>query len=234
LRDDTKPAALAAVMWDLDGTLVDTEGAWTRARDDMAREHSAEWSAHDSELLVGTSLPESARGLAQRGVRLPEKVIEQELISRVLVELDQSIPWRPGARELLADLVRAGVRCALVTMAYREVATRVVAAVPGCFEVIVAGDEVLRSKPDPECYLRAADLLGTDPADCIAIEDTERGVRSALDAGYRVLAVPSSRPIEGGNGRLIRHSLAELTAHDLALMLGAPHEPVAQSGVNSR
>jgi DNA-binding LacI/PurR family transcriptional regulator len=139
----------------MDGTLVDTEGAWTRARDDVARERSADWSACDSELLVGTSLPDSARGLAQRGVRLPENVIEQQLMGRVAAELEETVPWRPGARGLLADLVRAQARCALVTMAYREVATKVVAAVPGCFEVIVAGDEVLCSKPDSACYLRS-------------------------------------------------------------------------------
>ncbi|MFM9038128.1 MAG: HAD family hydrolase, partial [Actinomycetota bacterium] len=110
---------------------------------------------------------------------------------RVVARLREAVPWRPGARELLAAVVSAGIPTALVTMSWRRFADEVVHCLPaGSFTATVVGDEVNEGKPHPEPYLLAARKLGVDPRECVAIEDSPTGVRSALAAGCRVIAVP--------------------------------------------
>ncbi|GAA4971615.1 hypothetical protein GCM10023225_11650 [Kineococcus glutinatus] len=125
------------------------------------------------------------------------------------------MPWRPGARERLAGLRAAGVPTALVTMSYRSLAQEVVQLLPGAFDVLVPGDEVARGKPAPDPYLRAAELLGVDPRECVALEDSATGVRSAEAAGCRTVAVPHLVPVPAAPGRSRVRSLADV---DLAVL----------------
>jgi HAD superfamily hydrolase (TIGR01509 family) len=131
-----------------------------------------------------------------------------------MVELvrDHGVPIRPGARELLAEVVAAGLPHALVTSSEREFMDAVLARTGLSFDALVCAEDVSVTKPDPEPYLLAAKLLGADPARCVALEDSPNGVASAEAAGYRVIAVPSLVPIEPAPGRTVVRSLLDLRA----------------------
>ncbi|GAB3470364.1 HAD family hydrolase [Kineococcus endophyticus] len=203
------------MLWDMDGTLVDTEPHWIAAETALLGRYGATWS-HDQALqLVGSALPDSGRVLAEHverttGTRLDAAAVVDELIAAVITQVSAAVVWRPGALELLRALGAAGVPCALVTMSYRSLAGTVAAMVPGAFSVVVAGDEVERGKPAPDPYLRAAELLGVDPADCVVVEDSPTGVASGEAAGAHVLACPHMVPIPAAPGRSRVVSLAEV------------------------
>jgi HAD superfamily hydrolase (TIGR01509 family) len=206
-----------AVLWDLDGTLVDTEPYWIDAEFELTAEHGGTWS-HDHALqLVGNDLLVSGRYIAQHGgVDLPPETIVEELLDRVVAHVEREVPWRPGARELLAALRQRGVRCGLVTMSYRRFVAPILAALPeDTFEVVVTGDSVAHGKPHPEPYLQAAALLGVEPWRTVAIEDSQTGVASAEAAGCRVLVVVNHVPVPEGKNRVFADSLVELSVDDL-------------------
>ncbi|KRE62803.1 HAD family phosphatase [Nostocoides sp. Soil756] len=182
----------AAVLWDMDGTLVDTEPYWIAAEHQIVEEHGGTWSDEFAHELVGNDLMVSARFIQAHSPVAwePERIVE-ELLERVIAQVRTHVPWRPGARELLAALAAEGVPSALVTMSWRSLADAVVSALPeGTFTVVVTGDEVEHGKPHPEPYATAARLLGVDARHCVAIEDSPTGVRSAVAAGVPTLAVP--------------------------------------------
>jgi HAD superfamily hydrolase (TIGR01509 family) len=208
---------VAAVLWDMDGTLVDTEPYWIRAEHEIVEEHGGVWSEEYAHELVGNDLMVSAEFIrAHSPVTLTPVEIVEELLRRVIVQVREHVPWRPGARELLAALGTEGVPCVLVTMSWRSLADAVVDALPqGTFTALVTGDEVEHGKPHPEPYLAAARLLGVDVADCVAIEDSPTGVRSAVDAGVPTLAVPHVVPVPLMAGSVQVPSLRGLTPRDL-------------------
>ena len=199
----------AAVLWDMDGTLIDTEPYWMAAETEVVEAYGGTWTDEDARALVGADLIDAARQIAERAsVPLPPEAIVERLLDGVISRLHQGTPWRPGARELLAELVDAGVPCALVTMSWRRFVDPVIAQLPhGSFAAIVTGDEIDNGKPHPAPYLRAAALLGVEPADCVAIEDSPTGVRSALAAGCRVLGVPNVRSIDRQPGVMLAPTL---------------------------
>jgi HAD superfamily hydrolase (TIGR01509 family) len=214
----TRTAGLpAAVLWDMDGTLVDTEPYWIRAEHAIVEEHGGVWSEEYAHELVGNDLLVSAEFIrAHSPVTLTPVEIVEELLRRVIEQVRQHVPWRPGARELLAALGAEGVPCVLVTMSWRSLADAVVDALPeGTFTALVTGDEVEHGKPHPEPYLAAARLLGVDVADCVAIEDSPTGVRSAVDAGVPTLAVPHVVPVPLMAGSVQVPSLRGLAPRDL-------------------
>lgn len=188
----------AAVLWDMDGTLVDSEPDWMAAERDLAESNGATWTEEDSLNLVGSALLDAGEYIRVRG-NLPmtaDEVVDA-LIDRMIERLKQSIDWRPGARELLADLHSNGVPCALVTMSYRSLADVVVSALPpDTFGAIITGDQVARGKPHPDPYLEAARALGVNPADCIVIEDSTTGALAGLAAGATVVVVPGVADVD--------------------------------------
>jgi len=185
---DTSPAA---VLWDMDGTLIDSEPYWMRAEHDLVEAYGGVWTHEDAVQLVGQGLEHSALILRSRGVALSVEEIIQTMTDRVTEQIRAEVPWRPGSREFLLALRDAGIPTALVTMSIGRMA-RLVAEAIGFegFDVIVAGDEVEEPKPHPEPYLRAAELLGVEPSACVAFEDSEPGVASAVAAGVATIAVP--------------------------------------------
>ncbi len=221
----TKPsravARPAAVLWDMDGTIVDTEPYWIECEYALVAEFGGEWDDEKAHSLVGHDLRDSAAIIRDRGgVPLPIDDIVNRLLDGVIERVQRKVPWRPGARERLADLRKAGVPCGLVTMSWKRFADAVVKALPpGSFDVVITGDEVSRGKPHPEPYLAAADALGVRAKDCVAIEDSPTGVRSAVAAGCRTFAVPNVVDIEPGRGYTVVRSLFELD--DAALGLSA-------------
>jgi HAD superfamily hydrolase (TIGR01509 family) len=208
----------AAVLWDLDGTLVDTEPYWVAAEYDLVAEHGGTWSDADAHALIGNDLLVSGEYIRRHGrVDLPAAEIVERLVDRVEKALRERVPWRPGARELLAELLAANVPCALVTMSYARIVAAVLAALPpGAFAAVVTGDQVRHGKPHPEPYLRAAELLGMEPDACVAIEDSRTGVASAEAAGVPVIAVPDLVSIPSGPGRMVLGTLSGVSAGDLA------------------
>jgi len=208
---------LAAVLWDMDGTLVDTEPDWIQAEFELIEQHGGTWSHDHAMNLVGNDLLESGRYIHEHsGIDLDPAEIVEELLDRVVVRMARTVPWRPGAVELLADLRGRGVRCALVTMSYRRFVEPILATLPAdTFEVIVTGDSVSQGKPHPEPYLKAAAVLGVDPSDTVAIEDSNTGARSAEAAGCTVLVVQNHVPVLPGERRIFVDTLVGMTADDL-------------------
>jgi len=185
----------AAVLWDMDGTLVDTEPYWIAAQNELVASHGGTWSHEQALQLVGNSLVDSARILQAAGVALPEEEVVEWLLDRVVAATREVTPWQPGARELLTSVAEAGVPCALVTMSYERFAEVVVTQAGGALSVVVTGDQVTHGKPHPEAYLTAADRLGVAIEDCVAVEDSVPGIGSAMASGARVLAVQSHVPL---------------------------------------
>lgn len=220
MAETTTPAQPAAVLWDMDGTLVDTEPYWIQTEYAMAERHGASWSEADAMELVGNDLLSSGAYIKRRmGLSQSAEEVVEELLDGVVERLAQGVPWRPGGRELLARLTEAGVPCALVTMSYARFAAPILAQLPpGTFRVVVTGEQVANGKPHPEPYLTAAAALGVDPARCVAIEDSGTGTRSAEAAGCTVLVVQNHVPVPDGPRRVFRDTLEGLGVADLAAL----------------
>jgi HAD superfamily hydrolase (TIGR01509 family) len=214
----------AAVLWDMDGTLVDTEPSWIAAAHSLVARHGGSWSDELAHAIVGTPLLVGAEYIRRHGgVDLPAEVVVEQLIDQVVADVRRGVVWRPGARELLLELRAARVPCALVTMSYARLADAVVSVLPaGTFGAVVTGDEVRHGKPDPEPYLTAAARLGVLPAECVAIEDSPPGVLSAHAAGAAVVAVPHVVPVPPGPGIVVVDTLEGLSAAGLARIAGLP------------
>lgn len=144
-----------------------------------------------------------------------EEVINH-LTAAVSAGLEREIIWRPGAKELLKELRRKGVKTALVTMSLRTMAQQVVDAMGfKAFDVIVAGDDVVHGKPHAEPYLKAASLLGVNPADCVAFEDSISGILSAEAAGTKAVGIPNVLMIPAREDRILWDTLEGKTIKDL-------------------
>lgn len=182
----------AAVLWDLDGTLVDTEPLWIAAEIELVTSFGGTWTHQDALALVGNDLLVSAEVLRAAGVDLPPSDIVERLVTRVNEQVRSQGPtWRPGALELLTQAHELGLGQAIVTMSYRRQAEVVAAALPpGTITAVIAGDMVTHGKPHPEAYLRAAEELGVPVGDCLAVEDSATGTAAALASGAATLAVP--------------------------------------------
>jgi HAD superfamily hydrolase (TIGR01509 family) len=206
-----------AVLWDMDGTLVDSEPYWIAAEFALALEHGATWTQEDALRLVGHDLTDSASYIRQQmGLALSPSLIVEYLLDRVVQQVTLEVPWVAGARELLAALGVAGVPNALVTMSYTRLVAPVVAALPpGTFGATITGDKVARGKPHPEPYLAAARALGVDPARCLAIEDSTTGATSAAAAGCSVLVVPNHVTVAPAPGLTFIETLVGLTPANL-------------------
>lgn len=212
----------AAILWDLDGTLVDTEPIWISAEIDLVTSHGGTWTHDDALGLVGKPLLYSAAIFQERGVDMPAEDIVQWLIARVnAVMLTAGPNWRPGAFELIREAHEAGVPQAIVTMSYREQAEIVVRALPeGAITIVVAGDMVSKGKPDPEAYLTAADHLGVEITECVAVEDSATGVQAAMSAGAHTVAVPYLVPIPEQEGLARVPGLGGLSLEQLSAIAG--------------
>mgnify|MGYP000172582949 FL=1 len=207
----------AAVLWDMDGTLVDSEEYWLSSEQSLANEFNGSWGVQDGLDLIGMSLYESSKVMkAKMGLQLEPDEIINRLTDDVVAQLEVSIPWRPGAQSLLRELKKRGIKTALVTMSMTRMAESVAKQIPfEAFDVIVAGDMVTHGKPHPEPYLMAARLLGVAPEDCVAFEDSLTGLTSAEAAGTKAVGVTNIVPIPEQPGRIIWPTLEGVTLRDL-------------------
>jgi HAD superfamily hydrolase (TIGR01509 family) len=202
----------------MDGTLVDTEPYWMAAETPLVESFGGTWSHEQALGLVGLGLDDAARIFQSAGVRMAVDDITAHLTDSVMHQLEtKGVPFRPGARELLASLRAAGIKTALVTMSLRRMATSVVDLIDfDAFDVVIAGDDVTRPKPFPDPYLQACQELGVEPADTVAIEDSPNGLRAAVASGAASLGVPLMISLEGVGAHAIWPTLEGKTAADLA------------------
>ncbi|WP_091551833.1 MULTISPECIES: HAD family phosphatase [Micrococcaceae] len=212
---------LKAVLWDMDGTLVDTEPYWIAAERALVESHGGSWSHQQAMQLVGQSLLHSAAVLQAAGVELEAREIVDTLSAQVIAQVRKEVPWRPGARELLDDLHQAGIRCALVTMSEGPLAGVVVESLPKpYFEFMVTGDTVANGKPHPEAYLTAVERLRLDDPDltihhCVALEDSVPGATAAIASGVVTVGIPHQVPLPEDSRMVAWDTLVGRTPADL-------------------
>lgn len=214
----------AAVLWDMDGTLVDSEKLWDVPLYEWAERNGGRLTEQRRSTMVGYNMA--------RTVAILCDVVGREVTDDAVTEIGDwitarmaevfagELPWRPGARDALHAVRAAGVPTALVTSTERrltDAALRTIGA--DQFDVTVCGDEVDGwNKPHPEPYRKAARLLGVDPARCVAVEDSPTGTASAVAAGCQVLVVPCDVPVEPGERRTLRESLTGVDLDVLAAL----------------
>ena len=220
---------LAAVLWDMDGTLVDTEPYWMAAETPLVESFGGSWSHEQALGLVGLGLEDSARILQETGVRMSADAIVDHLTTEVMTSLSRTgVPFRPGARELLAGLRAAGIKTALVTMSMRRMAETVVDLIDfEAFDVVIAGDDATRPKPFPDPYLQACEALGVAPEETVAIEDSPNGLRSAVASGASVIGVPLMVSLTGAGAHALWDTLDGRTADDVAAFHAAHRARIA-------
>ncbi|MDN3022440.1 HAD-IA family hydrolase [Streptomyces sp. S.PB5] len=207
---------LQAVLFDMDGTLVDTERLWWAAVEQVAGRTLTE---ADRPEVLGRAVEHTAGWLAA-ATGTPAAELADALHAEFEGRVRTGIVPRPGALALLDALAHEGVPVALVTASPRAVADTVLEALGASrFAVSVTADDTESTKPAPDPYLAACRLLGADPAACVAVEDTETGVASAEAAGCAVLAVPSLAPIGAAPGRTVLASLEDVTPSTLRALL---------------
>ncbi|HEY2205057.1 MAG TPA: HAD family phosphatase [Pseudonocardia sp.] len=209
-----------AVLWDMDGTLVDSEKLWDVSLADLARHLGGELGTHTREAMVGSSLWRTIDMMfAEFGLPGgPQARVEagEWLTGRTEELFRAGLPWRPGAPEALRTVRDEGLATALVTSTHRRLVEVALDSVGReYFDVVVCGDEVPATKPAPDPYRIAAGKLGLAPGDCVAVEDSPTGAESAAAAGCVVLVVPSEVPVAGGPRRVHRADLLGLTAAEL-------------------
>jgi HAD superfamily hydrolase (TIGR01509 family) len=211
----------AAVLFDLDGTLVDSEPYWIAAEYAVVAEFGGTWTDGHAHAIVGSSLLSAAAYIGEHGgVPLPPAEIVERMLDLVVARLRETVPWRPGALELLAELGAAGVPLALVTMSWSRLTDAVLDALPAnTFATVVTGDQVRHGKPHAEPYLTAADRLGVDPGECVAIEDSPTGATSAVAAGCVTIGIPNVVALPERAGLTIVGSLDDLDLPSLAALV---------------
>lgn len=183
----------AAVVFDLDGVLLDSEGTWARARRDVAQEAGRPWPPGADQAMIGMSSPEWAAYMHDEiAVDDDPKTIIDAVVERVLETYDERLPLLPGAAEAVRRLA-ARWPLGLASSSNRPVIDAVLEAsgLGTSFAVTVSSEEVARGKPAPDVYLAAAVGLGVDAVRCAAVEDSTNGIRSAVAAGMAVIAVPN-------------------------------------------
>ncbi|ATY13011.1 HAD family phosphatase [Amycolatopsis sp. AA4] len=205
-----------AVLLDLDGTLIDTEELYLEVAGELLGAHGLALSEEARIAAIGSSMETLAELVRAAGLEVPAEVVIEDIVAGVVARLGESVPWRDGARDLLAALAGAGIRVGLVTMSYRVVVDRVLRDVgSGFFAVVVSGDDVAEGKPAPEAYVRAAGVLGLDPGDCVAVEDSQTGAAAARRAGMWVIGAPFYRPLPADTVDEVWDSLVGRRAEDL-------------------
>lgn len=213
---------LAAVLWDMDGTIIDTEPFWLEAEMKLAEKYGVTWTMEDALRQVGQGLTDTAANMLEAGMPLTIDEMVVAMIDYVVDKTKHEQIWRPGAIELLRDLRANNVPTALVTMSYQKL-THVVLDFIGfdAFDVVVTGDAVSHAKPHPAPYLMAAEKLGVDIGNCIAFEDSIPGITSAHTSGALSIAVENHIPIPEHSAYLKWETLAGLTTQDLENVFSA-------------
>jgi HAD superfamily hydrolase (TIGR01509 family) len=215
----------AALLFDMDGLLVDTERTWFAVESEVMADLGAPWGPEHQAALVGGPLEKSVQYMLDHAGRsdVPPAELRRALLDGMVRHLRAGpVNWQPGAQRLLAEAAAAGVPRALVSSSLRPVVDAVLDAIGHHhFGVTVSGDDVEQTKPHPDPYLLAAHLLGVPPRDCVALEDSETGATSAVSAGCVTVVVPSLVAVPDGIGDHRAGSLADLDLGTLGDLVAA-------------
>jgi HAD superfamily hydrolase (TIGR01509 family) len=211
------------ILFDMDGTLVDSEKVWSVGLDQLADHLGGRLSDTARRDMVGTSMSQSMRILHDDlGVDADEAESVRYLEERVSALFADGLLWRPGAPELLAAVRSAGIPTALVTATRRHlVEVALITLGPHNFDAVVAGDDLDETKPHPAPYRTAAELLRADPRRCVAVEDSPNGITSALAAGCVVIGVPCEVGLDHLENVHLVDSLADLSVDGLRELVAA-------------
>jgi HAD superfamily hydrolase (TIGR01509 family) len=211
------PPEVDAVIFDLDGVLIDSESVWDAARREVVAENGGAWTDSATRAMQGMSSPEWSRYLRDElGVALEPEEISHQVVQRVLAAYEREVPLLPGAVEAVRRLAGRWP-LGLASSANRPVIDAVLASagLTECFSATVSGDEVAHGKPSPDVYLAAADKLGVEPRRAAAVEDSANGLRAGAAAGMLVIAVPNREFPPGADALaladLVVDSVGELT-----------------------
>ncbi|TDE24082.1 HAD family phosphatase [Actinomadura sp. 6K520] len=206
-----------AVLFDMDGLLIDSERVWLEVESEVMAWLGGAWSTAHQEKLVGGSLDVAVRYMLElTGAAASPAEVGRRMLDGMAERLDAFVPMMPGAKDLLCEVRAAGLPAALVSSSHRRLIEPVLDAIGReHFALSVAGDEVARTKPDPEPYLTAAARLGADPARCVVLEDSPNGVAAGEAAGCVTVAVPGVLPVPPAPGRVVVASLREVTLDGL-------------------
>lgn len=211
---------LAACLFDMDGTLVDTEPYWIEAETTLVSQFGGHWTTQQGLALVGSGLWGTADALQAAGVDMDERAIIDWLSAFVQTRMNEAMPWRPGAVELIRALRELDIPLALVTMSFRATAYALRDALSNelgqsAFEHVVCGEDVTYPKPHPEAYTRAAHLLGVHISDCVAFEDSGHGAASAFSSGAVTIGLPLHVDIPAHSVHTLWDSLENKTPADV-------------------
>jgi HAD superfamily hydrolase (TIGR01509 family) len=219
---------LRAVLFDMDGTLVETEQMWGEAMFELAAQLGGRMSDEARARTVGASMHVSMTVLhADLGLTRSEEQLQADarwVEDRTAELLGEGISWRPGAAELIREVRTAGLQTALVTTTPRRLADIVLRVIrddlgTDPFDITICGDEVPARKPDPAPYRQAMQALAVDPAECVVIEDSASGIAAGLAAGVAVLGVPVMQSVDDAPGLTLRDGLVGVGVAELADVL---------------
>jgi len=216
--------SIGAVLFDMDGTLVDTDEHWHAAEVATFDHYGVAWTAEDHANLLGVPVvPATAYMLKKLSGDLSYDEVSTRMMGNLTARLHaHDIAWRPGARELLDRLREAGIATALVTASKMPLVDGVFHDVHKLgFATVVTGDDVPVTKPDPAPYLLALKRMGLTAGQAVACEDSATGVRAALDAGLRVIAIPHLVPLTTEPGMVTLAGLDEITLPFLHALVSA-------------
>ena len=225
--------ALGAVLFDMDGLLVETESTWYAVECAVTDTLGGSWSPGHQRACLGSSLPDLAGYLADlTGTDVPVADVQTMVLEEMVRRLrGQAVHWQPGARELLLAVREAGLPTALVSASYRALVDAVLDGTGSessavLFDVTVAGDEVGATKPDAEPYLTAAARLGVEPGRCVVLEDSPNGATAGIAAGCHTVLIPSLPTVTAPSGAVVRGSLEGLTVAHLAAIVAESRQAV--------
>jgi HAD superfamily hydrolase (TIGR01509 family) len=208
-------------VFDLDGVLIDSEQVWDDVREALARERGGRWNERAQRDMMGMSSPEWSRYMHDHiGLRESPEEINRLVVERMLERYADGPPWLPGALDAVRRVAERYV-LGLASSSNRELIDRVLEAggIAGLFRATVSSEEVAAGKPAPDVYLEVARRLDVPPGDCVAVEDSHNGIRSAKAAGMRCIAIPNPQFPPGDDALaeadVVLRSLAELTPESL-------------------
>lgn len=185
---------IEAVVFDMDGVLIETEELWDEVREQLAQETGARYDAVAQRAMMGMSAPEWSAYMEQLGVPGPPAAIDAEVVRRLIARYRERLPLIPGAVDAVQRLAAAGFTLAVASSSNRVLIDLVLAesGLAPLFTATASSEEVARGKPSPDVYLEACRRIGVDPAAATAVEDSHSGIRSAKAAGLRVVAIPNA------------------------------------------
>ena len=208
---------MSAILFDMDGTLIDSEPLWLKAEIEVMAEVGCHWDEQDQINCLGGPAERTERYMQERSQNIkPYGYFINRLHEVMRARITNELDLIPNALSLLKECKDAGIKTALVTASSRDLMTIVLKRFPpGTFDVVVSGDDVEKSKPDPAPYLLAAKQLSVDILKCLVLEDSLTGVQSGLSSGAKVIGIPHLVQMSEHPNLRVISSLDEITLNDI-------------------